>query len=70
MDPARAEAADDSGWVPLIDVSGWSVADLSRGDTALARSVRRVIRGLDDPNGVLSAFESFASDDPESAGPR
>jgi FXSXX-COOH protein len=30
-------------------------------DTVLGRSLRQVIRSLDDPNGVISAFDSFAS---------
>jgi hypothetical protein len=49
MDPAQMAAA----------------AELADGDSALARSVRQVLRGLDDPNGVLSAFDSFAPDDPD-----
>jgi FXSXX-COOH protein len=50
----------DSVWRPLIDVSGVSLAELTnRGDDVIARAVRQVLRSLDDPNGVISAFESF-----------
>lgn len=50
------------GWVPLVDVSAIRVAELltEQGvNTALARSVQRLIHTLDDPNGVISAFSSF-----------
>jgi FXSXX-COOH protein len=49
-------------WAPLIDVSGLPLAALnSSSETALAQAIRRVLVSLDDPNGVISAFESFAS---------
>jgi hypothetical protein len=52
----------DTRWAPLIDVSGMAVSDLvGSEDTALERCVRRLIDSLDDPNGVISAFSSFAS---------
>ncbi len=63
MEPVPAAAAPD--WAPLVDVSGWTMAELAGGDSALARSVRQVLRGLDDPNGVLSAFDSFAPAEPD-----
>ncbi|GAA0934125.1 FxSxx-COOH cyclophane-containing RiPP peptide [Virgisporangium aurantiacum] len=47
-------------WRPLIDVSGVSLTELTnRGDDVIARAVQQVLRSLDDPNGVISAFESF-----------
>jgi FXSXX-COOH protein len=54
---------DSHQWEPLIDVSNTPIADLltQGGDTALTRSVRRLVRDLDDPNGVISAFNSFVS---------
>jgi len=54
----------DEGWVPLVDVSELpATAILASDDTVLARSLRQVIRSLADPNGVIAAFDSFASDE-------
>jgi FXSXX-COOH protein len=56
------DADRDTGRASLVDVRQTPVADLVAGaDTALSRSLRRVLDSLDDPNGVLSAFSSFAS---------
>jgi FXSXX-COOH protein len=59
-------APSESGgprFAPLPDVTGLSFAAMrARRDTALARSLKQVIASLDDPNGVISAFQSFASD--------
>ena len=53
----------DEGWVPLVDVSELPATAIFAGDdTVLARSLRQVLRNLDDPNGVISAFDSFASE--------
>ena len=55
-------AESDPQWAPLVDVSSERLADLLAGggsDTALARSTQRLVRSLDDPNGVISAFSSF-----------
>jgi hypothetical protein len=50
-------------WAPLTDVSGRPLSALHpSADTQLARSLERLIRSLDDPNGVISAFGSFISD--------
>jgi FXSXX-COOH protein len=47
-----------------VDVSELpATAILASDDTVLARSLRQVIRSLDDPNGVIAAFDSFASDE-------
>jgi FXSXX-COOH protein len=52
----------NGAWAPLIDVSDISIADLYQsGDAVLARSVNRLVESLDDPNGIISAFQSFAS---------
>jgi FXSXX-COOH protein len=52
----------DADGAPLIDVSGLSIVDLmTAGDPALARSLQRLISSVTDPNGVYSAFQSFAS---------
>jgi FXSXX-COOH protein len=54
----------NGGWTPLVDVSELPVAAIfDADDSVLARSLRQVIRSLDDPNGVISAFDSFASDE-------
>jgi FXSXX-COOH protein len=48
---------------PLPDVTGLSFAAMrARRDSALARSLRQVIASLVNPHGVISAFQSFASD--------
>jgi len=55
--------AADGGWAPLIDVSRTPIGALRRGDdTVLDRSLDRLIKSLDDPHGVISAFGSFISD--------
>ncbi len=63
MDPASLNAAAGKpGWVPLIDVSELSVTELIDGaDTVFAQVIRQVVQSLDDPNGVISAFQSFAA---------
>jgi hypothetical protein len=65
VDFAPASAADENAagdWAPLPDASALPILALStNADTALGRSLRQVIRSLDDPNGVISAFDSFAS---------
>ncbi|GLZ01428.1 hypothetical protein [Actinoplanes sp. NBRC 103695] len=53
----------DPGFVPVIDVSRLSLAQLTRSNRPeMSRSLRQVINTLDDPNGVISAFQSFASE--------
>lgn len=56
-------AADTEEWAPLAEVSSRPITDLvaSGADPALARSVQRLVRSLDDPDGVISAFSSFVS---------
>lgn len=63
MDAESTPAAGDpSGWAPLIDVSDVALVDLlSTGDSVLARSVQRLVRSLDDPDGIISAFQSYPS---------
>ena len=58
----RAVEPGKGAWAPLIDTAGMSIADLyESGDAVLIRSVHRVIQSLDDPDGIISAFQSFAS---------
>jgi FXSXX-COOH protein len=47
-------------WVPLIDVTDVSMAEMvASQDTVLGRCVDRLIGSLDDPDGIISAFQSF-----------
>jgi FXSXX-COOH protein len=48
-------------WAPLVDMSDVQLRGLTAdgSESALARSVQRLMRQLDDPNGVISAFSSF-----------
>ncbi|WP_155372963.1 hypothetical protein [Catellatospora vulcania] len=49
-------------WSPLVDLSDRPLLDaIQGGDDALARAARRVISALDDPDGIISAFQSFTS---------
>lgn len=54
---------DAETWAPLVEVSHLPIGNLlaSGADPALARSVQRLVRSLDDPDGVISAFSSFVS---------
>ena len=49
-------------WAPLVDVSAMSMSDLlASDDIVLAKSVQRLVQSLDDPDGIISAFQSFTS---------
>lgn len=49
-------------WAPLVDLTKENLADLVKNpDDALAKCVERLIKGLEDPNGVISGFGNFAS---------
>jgi FXSXX-COOH protein len=46
--------------VGLIDMSNVPLRDLKvEPDTALGRSIARLVEDAKDPNGVLAAFDSF-----------
>lgn len=48
----------------LVDVGSLTLRQLMESDNpTLRESVRRVIDQLEDPNGVLSAFNSFITDE-------
>lgn len=50
-------------WEPLPDISGCKLSQLVKGtpeDSSLRRALDRLVRSLDDPEGVISAFSSFA----------
>jgi FXSXX-COOH protein len=62
VDAPDRSAVEDPSWAPLIDVSRLRLAAMdTTADSTLARAMRRVLASLDDPNGIISAFESFAS---------
>lgn len=47
-------------WVPLIDVSEISMADIVTSENpVLVRCIDRLVGSLDDPDGIISAFQSF-----------
>jgi len=49
-------------FAPLIDVTDLPIADIvSQGHPRLAQSAERVARDLDDPDGVIAAFSSYAA---------
>lgn len=53
----------DAQRAPLVDVSDLAVDDLmSSTDPNLLACVQRLVSELDDPNGIISAFQSFASE--------
>jgi hypothetical protein len=46
---------------PLLDMSDVQLrAALADSSPAYARAIDRLVKSLDDPNGVISAFSSFA----------
>jgi FXSXX-COOH protein len=60
--PLGPTAVGETSWAPLIDVSKMPATELmTSDDSILARSIRRVIGSLDDPDGIISAFQSFTS---------
>jgi FXSXX-COOH protein len=64
VNPASA-SGDVAGphQVPMIDVSELPLALINAAASdVLARSLRQVIASIDDPNGVISAFQSFTPD--------
>ncbi len=47
-------------WIPLIDVTDMPMAELvASRNTVLGRCVDRLVASLDDPDGIISAFQSF-----------
>lgn len=62
MDGALTHDMNSEEWSPLVDLSHRPIAGLfAVGDGALSRAARRVISSLDDPDGIISAFQSFTS---------
>lgn len=56
----RGQGACGCSEPELIDMSGVPLKDLNVDpDTALGRSIARILESLKDPNGVISAFSSF-----------
>lgn len=51
------------GYAPLVDVSDMKIMDLlGAEDSVFRRALKRLLKSLDDPDGIISAFQSFASD--------
>lgn len=67
-DADNDQPPDGEPWAPLADVSGFPLTTLKAdADGVLGRSLRRVLDGLHDRDGVISAFSSaFPADQPES----
>ncbi|MET0493209.1 MAG: FxSxx-COOH cyclophane-containing RiPP peptide [Actinoplanes sp.] len=65
MDGVSATAVRDGDpWPALPDVSALPIAALDdNDDSVLGRALRRVLAGLADRDGVISAFGSFVSDE-------
>jgi hypothetical protein len=61
MATTPAAAGDLPGTDALVDVEHVPLTDLvsAHGDSPFLRSIARLRRSLNDPNGVLSAFSSF-----------
>lgn len=62
MVPGKALILIDVQQAQLADVRGmdWTkVLDDLDPDSALARSIRRLVENMVDPSGVISAFSSF-----------
>lgn len=55
MDPLEAE------FPALLDVTAVPIAELA-GNPVLIRCLDRLLKSLDDPNGVISAFGSYIAD--------
>ncbi|WP_144126886.1 hypothetical protein [Catellatospora sichuanensis] len=62
MDVATTPEQSAGSWSPLVDLTDRPLLEVIQGgDDALARAARRVIRALDDPDGIISAFQSAVS---------
>lgn len=59
-----ADQPERSDLEGLPDVSALSDRELfEMGDSTLAAAIRRLVANLDDPNGLLSGFQSFTGND-------
>ncbi|MBO3743153.1 hypothetical protein [Actinoplanes flavus] len=64
MNAASAEAPSEDRWIPLADVSDLPIESLAAETSGvLGRSLRQVLDGLADTDGVISAFGSFVTED-------
>lgn len=49
-------------WAPLVDVSGMTLEDImlqAEPGSPIYAATERVIKSLDDPDGIISAFQSY-----------
>lgn len=61
---AYADHVEMPEFPPLLDVSQMSIAELrGASNPLLDRCLDRLLKSLDDPNGVISAFGSFIAED-------
>lgn len=61
MDSIQEPEAGGSEWAPLVDLSEMSILELmASDDSTLARSIQQLLASINDPNGVISAFSSYA----------
>ena len=60
--PSGSIGDGDLRRAPLVDASRIPLHELMNSDDpVLTRSLQRVLLSLDDPDGVISAFQSYAS---------
>jgi hypothetical protein len=60
VDAPNISSKVSAGWIPLIDVSEISMAEMIASQNAiLGRCIDRLVGSLDDPDGIISAFQSF-----------
>jgi FXSXX-COOH protein len=58
------QSTDGAPWAPLVDVSSLPLAPLGADtDGILGRSLRRILDGLHERDGVISSFGSAFPDD-------
>ena len=56
------EGSDGEPWAPLVDLSHAPLdREVPDDDGIVGQAIRRVVRSLDDRDGVISSFGSFVS---------
>jgi len=55
--------ASVASWAPLVDVNEMPMLELLQRSRhpALTLAIERIVASLDNPDGIISAFQSFAS---------
>ena len=63
MTESSSEASDGEPWPPLVDLSRGPLDRPVTDDNSIVdQALSRVLRSLDDRDGVISSFGSFVSD--------